>query len=141
MRSKAPLFSTLLAIVVLSAMVYFLILMFSKERIISPSSFERFVLIPSLLRDDNLTKIGTIRNYHYSASGKEKAFKSAVNLSTSLSKEKVDEHVRKYFLSNGFKESKEHKLWHKKQYISVSYQPAKEGQWDLKISIIESVGG
>ena len=129
----------LLLVIALSAAVYYIVLSFSEGKVLSPGSIDGYVLIPSILRSEEISRLGKVRNYYYSAADGPKPRIASVNIMTYKQKETVHQQVRRYFLSMGFKENEDHELWNGKQEVSVSFEKNEERGWIVDIALLDHI--
>ncbi len=144
MKNKPIKMVSLLAIffaIVLFGGVYYLKLSFSEGKIITPGSVESFLLVPSLLKDKELTSIGIVENYYYDSEDGPKPLIIGVKILTTEEKEVIKNHIREYFLRNGFKEDEKQELRKGQKKVFVVVERTGEDAWLVDIDLSEYFSG
>jgi hypothetical protein len=117
--------------------LYYLRLSISEGRIIGPSSIERYILIPDLLLDEKLTRIGVVDHYTSDAADGPKAPRASLKLLIASGRDKAENNIKQYFLMNGFKENQSHELWCEGQEVSMYFEINQPDGLSVDISITD----
>ncbi|MCF6202713.1 MAG: hypothetical protein L3J59_03455 [Methylococcaceae bacterium] len=128
-------------VIVLFGGIYYLKLSFSEGKIIPPKSVESFLLVPDLLKDKELTSIGIVENYYYDSEDGPKPLIIGVKILTIEEEEVIKNHIREYFLRNGFKEDGKQELKKGQQKIFVVVERTGKDGWLVDIDLSEYFSG
>lgn len=101
---------------------YYLTLIVSENKTIAPESVESFLLIPNLLKDEAIMRIGTIKHYTYASMDGPKPLIITVKISTIKDKETIKNDLKEYFLRNGFKENEKKELTKNRKTIFIGFK-------------------
>lgn len=130
------LFTIFLLATFLSA-VYYLQLSVSEDKIVAAKSIESFLLIPNLLKDERLTRMGTVKNYYYDSKDGPKPTITKTKILVQGEEKDIKNDLIQYFVQNGFKENGKKELWKNGKTILIDFKKTNKDLWLVDISLWE----